>query len=201
MSLRKLLLSILLGAILILQSVSLGFSIIEPARAHISVHALHVAFALYLLVIAGRAVNKTYSAHQRAIIHLSALTWVAAMFLGTTAILPSTPFPMAPAPSSLFWSAPAAVKEGAPLGLWYAVLVLYSAAFVVVVTTRRGPKLHFPSEAIYAEKTLMQITSKYEDNVDEITGVCSLSACDLRLEFRLGETTVGHPVSYHDGQW
>ena len=182
MSLRKLFLSILLGAILILQSVSLGFSIVESARIHIAVYALHTAFALYLLVIAGSSVSKTYGTHVRAIIHLSVLTWIAVMLLGTTAILPSTPFPLAPAPSTLFWSASAAGNQGAALGIWYAVLALYVVALVVVVTTPRGPKLHFPSEAIYANKTLMQITSKYEDNVDAITGVFCFSSPKLRSE-------------------
>ncbi|PIL23137.1 ATP-binding cassette transporter [Ganoderma sinense ZZ0214-1] len=168
MALRKLVLSFLIGAILVLQSVSLGFAIIASVGGDIPVCALHTAFALYLLIMAGSAVNKTYSAHERAVIHLSALTWFAATLLGTTAILPSTPFPLvpAPAPSSLG----AAGKEGAPLGLWYAVLGLYCAALVLVITTPRGPKLHFPSEAIYADRTLMQITSKYEDNVDGVTG-------------------------------
>ena len=177
MTLRKLLLSLLLGAILALQSVSLGLSITDAVRTDIAVYALHTAFALYLLVLAGRSVNAAYGAHERAVVHLSALTWLAVMLLGTTAILPSTPFPLAP--SSLVRSAievGAGVKGGAPLGVWYAVLGLYVGAFVLVVTTPRGPKLHFPSEAIYADKTLMQITSKYEDNVDGITGVCSLSS-------------------------
>ena len=160
MTLRKLLLSLLLGTILALQSVSLGFSTIDSVRADIAVYALHTAFALYLVVLAGRAVNATYGAHERAVVHLSALTWLAVMLLGTTAILPSTPFPLAP--SSLVRSVMVGgVKGGAPLGLWYAVLGLYVGAFVLVVTTPRGPKLHFPSEAIYADKTLMQITSKY----------------------------------------
>ena len=78
----------------------------------------------------------------------------------------------APAPSPLM---AATEREGAPLGLWYAVLGLYCAALFLAITMPRGPKLHFPSEVIYSEKTLLQTTSKYEDNVDGMTGACDVS--------------------------
>ncbi|TBU28095.1 multidrug resistance-associated ABC transporter [Dichomitus squalens] len=175
MRLRKILLSLLLGAVLAIQAISLGWSITESDSVDIMVYSLHTAFALYALILASRSVNQTYSAHATAIVHLSALTFTAFVFLAITAIIPSSPFPFSgiPAPSSLMWGS-AWVKDGAPLGLWYATLALYFAAAAVAVTTPRGPKLHFPSERMYSAKTLMQTTSRYEDNVDEITGASVL---------------------------
>lgn len=162
MRLRKLTVSILLAAVVVIQSICLGWSIAEDDKLNITVYSLHVAFALYALVLSGTSINQTYSAHSNSIVHLCILTFVATFLLGTTAILPSTPFPGTGA--SLLSLA------GAPLALWYAVLVLYAVCLFIVITTPRGPRLHFPSEHIYSEKTLMQITSKYEDNVCGITG-------------------------------
>ena len=69
---RKLLLSILLAAIVIVQGVSLGWAAIEDERANIAVHSLHVAFALYTLIVAGRSVGQVDSAHAVSMVHLSA---------------------------------------------------------------------------------------------------------------------------------
>ena len=116
MRLRKILLSLLLATILVLQSISLGWSIASSASVPTAVSALHTAFALYALVLALRAVNHTYAAHATAIIHLSALTFTAATLLFVTAILPSSPFPLSgvPSPSSLIWGSLAAtgVQDG-----------------------------------------------------------------------------------------
>ncbi|PSR83532.1 hypothetical protein PHLCEN_2v5686 [Hermanssonia centrifuga] len=54
--------------------------------------------------------------------------------------------------------------------LWYTSLVLYLFACILIVTTPRGPPLHFPPERIYSEKTVMAITSRRKDNVSSITG-------------------------------
>ncbi|RPD54947.1 multidrug resistance-associated ABC transporter [Lentinus tigrinus ALCF2SS1-7] len=162
MRLRKLTVSILLAAILVIQSVCLGWAITEDDRLNIAVYSLHIAFALYTLVLSALSINQTYSAHSQSIIHLCGLTFVATFLLGTTAILPSTPFPGTG--TSILSIA------GAPLTLWYTAVAMYAVCFLIVVTCPRGPCLHFPSESIYSEKTLMQITSKYEDNVCGITG-------------------------------
>ncbi|KAI0760574.1 multidrug resistance-associated ABC transporter [Fomes fomentarius] len=154
--------AVVFTAILVIQSISLGWSIIEDDRPSITVYSLHVAFALYALVISALTLNQTYSKHSRSIIHIFVLSLAATAFLGTTAILPSKPFsgPMV----SVF------EESGAPLVLWYTVLALYAMNLVISVTTPRGPRLHLPSEQIYSDKTLMQVTSKYDDNVCGITG-------------------------------
>ncbi len=162
MRLRKLTVTSLLATILIIQTICLGWSITEDDRHNTAVYSLHVAFALYTLVLSGLSINQTYAAHTKSIIHLCVLTSAATILLGTTAILPSTPFP-GTGTSILSIS-------GAPSALWYTVIALYAVCLCIVVTTPRGPRLHFPTENIYSEKTLMQITSKYEDNVCGITG-------------------------------
>ncbi|TFK92526.1 multidrug resistance-associated ABC transporter [Polyporus arcularius HHB13444] len=162
MRLRKLTVTSLLATILIIQTICLGWSITEDDRHNIAVYSLHVAFALYTLVLSGLSINQTYAAHTKSIIHLCVLTFAATILLGTTAILPSTPFP-GTGTSILSIS-------GAPSALWYTVIALYAVCLCIVVTTPRGPRLHFPTENIYSEKTLMQITSKYDDNVCGITG-------------------------------
>ena len=197
MCLRKSILSLLLGAILVLQAISLGFSITSPSRTtygDIAAYTLHIVFALYTLALSFRAVRATYAAHAMVVVHLSALTVFAALLLFVTAILPSTPFPLpkeVEENTPLFSSSTSVwgdtdVQEGAACALWYAVLALYVTATGVAVTTPRGPKLHFPSERVYSDKTLMQVTSRYEDNVDEITGACVYLLARLELYLSLG---------------
>ena len=155
--------AILAIAILAIQTVSLGWSIIEEDDLNILVYSLHAVFALYTVVIALRAVNKTYSHHAYSIIHLSALTFLATVLLTATAILPSKPMPII----SVFRS------SSVPLALWYTVYALYAVSMAIAVTTPRGPPLHFPADKIYSQKTVMQITSNYEDNVCGVTGTLS----------------------------
>ncbi|CDO71111.1 hypothetical protein BN946_scf184844.g115 [Trametes cinnabarina] len=168
MRLRKIVMTALLAAVLAIEAVSLGWSIIDEDNLNITVYVLKLAFALYTLIIAVRAVNQTDSRHSHAIIHLSALTFLATVLLTTTAILPSKPLPVI-----------SILRYGtAPLALWYAVYALYAICMAIAVTTPRGPPLHFPSERIYSEKTLMQVTSHYDDNV---CGVTNASVLDYLL--------------------
>ncbi|KAI0631355.1 hypothetical protein C8Q77DRAFT_202931 [Trametes polyzona] len=168
MRLRKLAVTAILAIILAIQAVSLGWSIAEDDRTNIAVYSLHVAFALYTLVLAARAINQTYSQHSSSIIHLSALTFFATVLLTITALLPSEPLPVV----SVFQS------SVTPLALWYTVYALYAICMAIIVTTPRGPPLHFPSSKIYSDKTLMQVTSNYEDNV---CGMPSVSVLDYLL--------------------
>lgn len=166
---RKIVLSVVLAAILAIQSVSLGWSIAEIDRKSIAVYALHVAFALYSLVVAVRSVKQEYSLHAQSVVHLSVLTTVAVSFSGVTTILPSSPIPV---------TRLAAASSVVPLALWYVVFALYVVAWAIAITTPRGPRLHYPSDRIYSQKTLMQVTSKYEDNVSGVTGA---SVLDIML--------------------
>ncbi|KAI0676238.1 multidrug resistance-associated ABC transporter [Trametes maxima] len=168
MRLRKLIIAGLLAAVVAIQAVSLGWAITEDGRLGVTVYSLHIAFALYTLAVAVRAVSHTYSHHAHSVIHLSILTFCATALLTATAILPSEPLPVV-----------AGVRaSGVPLALWYTVYALYATSMAIAVTVPRGPPLHFPSEKIYSDKTLMQVTSRYEDNV---CGVTSASVLDYLL--------------------
>ncbi|OBZ67977.1 ATP-dependent bile acid permease [Grifola frondosa] len=160
MRLRKLIISLLLVVIISIQSVSLGWFAIEVDRTNLIVHLLFLGFTFYVLAVAVRSVNQQYATHEVSIIHLSVLTFLSSGLLFSTAILPSSALPV------VSFNEPSMT----PLALWHATLVLYSVCLVIAVTTPRGPPLHFPSDEIYSEKTLMNTTSIYEDNVCGITG-------------------------------
>ena len=160
----------LLLAILAVETVSLAWSAVEGDRAGVALYSIRVALALYLSLVSAFSVKKEYSPHWRSVVHISALTFLASLLLGTLAILPSRPMPVSSTtiePSSVV-----------PNGLFYAVTLLYIVACAVAVTIPRAPPLHFPSERIYSEKTLMAVTSKYEDNV---CGSVSASVWDTLL--------------------
>lgn len=169
MRLWKLGMSVLLGVVLAIQAVGLGWSIAEDDRQNIAVYALQIAYALYTLILSVRAVNQTHSKHAHSIIHLSALNFFATVLLGITAILPAKPLPVISVTS----------ESTAPWGLWYAVSALYAVCTAIAATTPRGPPLHFPSSKIYSDKTLMQITSTYEDNVCGITSSYQIHSIHL----------------------
>ncbi|EMD35635.1 hypothetical protein CERSUDRAFT_85574 [Gelatoporia subvermispora B] len=160
MRVRKLTISVLLAAIAAIQSVGLGWSILDDHGANTIAYALLTAYTLYTLVIAVCSIPLRDSAHATAVVNLFTLVFLASAFLITTAILPSTPFPIA----QLYKS------SSVPNSLSYAALVLYVVALAIAISTPRGPKLHFPAECIYSGKTLSQATSKYEDNVCGVTG-------------------------------
>ncbi|TCD67258.1 hypothetical protein EIP91_000335 [Steccherinum ochraceum] len=162
--LRKIGLSIIFGLTLASQAVLLGHAIVDQDNIKIVTQSLHVAFAFYLLSITVLAVNKEYAAHATTVIHLAALTFVASMCLGALALLPSDPIPVTQAILSL------PISVSIPRALWLVTVALYVLATFTAFTIRRGPALHFPSERIYSEKTLMKLTSRYEDNVCGVTG-------------------------------
>jgi len=160
MRLRKLFLTFLLAAILMVQCICLGWAAIEGERTNIGVHTLHIVFALYALVAAARSVGQQDNEHAVSMIHLSALTFVASAFLFTTSILPSTEL----VDISLY------VPSTVPLVLFYATLALYVASLVLAASTPCGPPLHFPPEQIYSDKVTAKMTNTSEDNVCGITG-------------------------------
>ncbi|KAI0720942.1 ATP-binding cassette transporter [Cerioporus squamosus] len=166
---RKLALSFLLAVVLAVECIRLGQSVAQRTRLSVAVYGLHVAFALYTVLLSVYAISRTGSEHAHAITHLSALTALATALCTLIAILPSTPLP---ATSSFF------ISDAVYAHLWYVAYALYAAALGVASTTPRGPKLHFPPEEIYSDKGSMRITSKNEDNV---SGIASDSVLDLIL--------------------
>ncbi|THH26392.1 hypothetical protein EUX98_g7797 [Antrodiella citrinella] len=174
MRLWKLALVALFATILALQAVSLGFAVMEEDNIWIATQSLYAVFALYLLGITASALNKEYSPHSLTIIHICALLFLATSCLGTLALFPANPIPVTTKVFSLLTASAAIV----PQICWLASVALYLVATVVAFTIPRGPALHFDSNDIYAEKTLMQLSSRYEDNVCGITGA---SVWDLFL--------------------
>ncbi|KAG5650246.1 hypothetical protein H0H81_000167 [Sphagnurus paluster] len=157
---RKIVMTLLLTAILVVDAILLGWSVVNEGSSQISIHATRVGFALYLVALAARSIRiSTIQGHSEHISHLTVLTTLAFLLLGATAILPETP----PVAASL------------PLGtalsnLWRVEFGLYTISFLLYFTTRHGPRLHFPAERIYSEKTIQAATNHEEENVTGVIG-------------------------------
>ncbi|KIJ58252.1 hypothetical protein HYDPIDRAFT_44556 [Hydnomerulius pinastri MD-312] len=165
----KIFTSTLLAAVLVIQSISLGWTIAADEGDSILLYALHAGYALYLTLLAVRSVyQNTIEPHSESMIHLAVLTVVPTVLLFTTAILPSS----ASVTVSLLQDIPAL------RGLWYAVLALYAVATVIVFTMPSGPSMHFPPENIYSEKTMKAATNLDQENV---CGVVGASVWDFLL--------------------
>ncbi|KAG6333895.1 hypothetical protein ID866_5197 [Astraeus odoratus] len=153
---------LLLSFIVVLQSVSLGWTFVVDDEGYSKyVCALHVAYALYATVLSGRAVyHNTVDLHSMFLIHLATLTFVPTILLFTAAILPSS----GPISTTLVQNVPFL------LWLYYGVLVLYFIATCIVFTVPTGPPLHFPPENIYSEKTVGRATNPDQNNVCGVVG-------------------------------
>jgi len=162
--LRGAILVIAFVVIVAIQAISLGYVVYFPSSTTTATYLLHLLFAIYLLVLAVQSVGKnTVYSHTRNIIHLSALTTLAFVLLGSAALLPLDRTSV---------SAPA--EDSQPFLLkvaWYVVLGLYTLSTVVAITTPLGPALHFPISRIYSEKTVTAVTNHAVDNVSGVTGL------------------------------
>jgi len=161
------LLVIAFAVIVSLQTVSLGYSISFSSPTIIATHLLHVLFSVYLSVLAAQSIGKsTIHSHTRRTIHLSALTALAFVLLGFTALFPSNRVSTSILADS---SQPRFMQV-----VRYVVLGLYASSTFIAVTTPLGPALHFPVSRIYSEKTVAAITNQATDNVCGVTGSCFL---------------------------
>lgn len=152
---RKLFVCVLLT----LLSINEGACLLLSGEMTIS--TLHVCFALYLLTVALLAVRReTAEKHAESIWHLTSLTFFAVGLLSFNAMLPK--------------DSPVIIAVGKTTAvLWYlqfTALSLYVATFLTVLTTARGPRLHYPPSSIYSEKTAQAITNTDENNVAGISG-------------------------------
>lgn len=155
MRVRKVLLSIIFCVLAVVQSVALGWSLVlnESWRDIVQGFTM-TAFAFYMLALSLWSVSLCeVPSHWRVTIHLAILTTTATVLLCSSAILPSN-----------------APLEDPQKTLWYLTLALVFVAFWISTRTKRGPKLHYPSSAIYSEKILAGTTTIVEDNVCGITG-------------------------------
>ncbi|KAK7044499.1 multidrug resistance-associated ABC transporter protein [Favolaschia claudopus] len=160
---RKLFICVLFAAIVGLQAATAALSIIaREDEASLITSALHLGFAVYLFIVAAFAVNRTAQAHSESIWHLATLTFLPALCLSFTAVLPS--------------DAVIASVDQVVMRLWYGVMAIYIVVTVAVWTTPLGPALHYPPEAIYSPSTVKKITNTDMENV---TGVVGASPWDV----------------------
>ena len=163
MRLRKLLLALILSTALGLETICLGWSAANSFKRSLSIYSLRLVFSLYVSTLAIRSINQNnIGIHKASVLHLTVLTFTASSLLFSIAILPSG------VPSVVSASETDTFPELRPL--WYTSLALYSLACVVLFTTRLGPRLHYPPELIYSEKTMSATTNLDEENVCGITG-------------------------------
>lgn len=161
---RKIVLSLFLAFAVVFSTVSLGWSIANNDSADIQIYSLHLSFSIYIFLVSARSVVQvTTDNHSDSIIHLTALSTVAFLLLGSAAILPDSLPPVAVSIDD----------EPVLLSLWYALLAIYTLACILAYSTPLGPPLHYPPSNIYSEKTVKSITNMDEQNVCGSTGTVS----------------------------
>lgn len=150
-----------------IQAVCIGWAAITIDSPNLAAPIMNILFALYVLVLAVRSLNQNNTnGHFESIVHISTLLFFASLLLGAIGIMPSDATVILLEENSI------------PISLWYTVLFLYLAAFLVAINVPRGPPLHFSPSNIYLEKTVEAITNKNEDNV---CGTVSASIWDIFL--------------------
>ncbi len=160
---RKIILSFLFAAILILKTICFGWAIVEDEPSNVASYAIHVFFSLYVLVVAIRSVNQDAPGpHSESVLHLTTLTTLATLFLGISILLPTNSPPVATSvdPSEVFtWT-------------WVFIFFIYTITCLLSFTTPRGPPLHYEPKDIYSTKEASARTNKDDVNVTGVTGKC-----------------------------
>ncbi|EEB97094.1 hypothetical protein MPER_03650, partial [Moniliophthora perniciosa FA553] len=90
---RKAVLCLLATAILILQAVRLGLTIEDGQTGQkvLATNALYLYYSVFLLVVSVRSLkHTTVESHTESILHITALTTLPSLLLGTCTILPNT---------------------------------------------------------------------------------------------------------------
>ncbi|KAK0203733.1 multidrug resistance-associated ABC transporter [Desarmillaria ectypa] len=158
---RKIVLSFLFAAILILETICFGWAIVEEEPSNVASYAIHIFLSLYVLAIAIRSVNQDAPGlHSESILHLTTLTTLATIFLGISILLPTNPPPVATSvdSSEIF------------TGMWVLVFIIYTITCLLSFTTPQGPPLHYEPKDIYSTKEASMRTNKDEVNVTGVTG-------------------------------
>lgn len=189
---RKVYISLLFTVITVVDAISLGWSLANDETEEAVVHALNLAFSIYVLALTVHSVNQNIASdHSNFVLHLTTLTTLAMAFLGFTAILPTTS-PTVPAVTSTGLQA-----------LWLVKLSLYMVICIVAFTMPQGPRLRFPPENIYSEKTILGITTTEEENVCGVSGKFWLTGMPFSVDhfissrFPLGCSTF---LIYHESR-
>jgi hypothetical protein len=159
----KLLLASLLSLVLILEAISLGFTFTTASASSITTSLLRVLFYVYTLVLTARSVTQqNVEEHAQSVLHLGALTFLAALLEFSTGILPTSP---PPTMRFLFFVTSTPVPK-----LWYTSIALTVVIWFLSFSIPTGPNLHFPPSSIYAPKTVSASTHHTEHNVSGVTG-------------------------------
>ena len=156
---RKALLSLFLAHGVVISMLSLGWSIANSNYDDMKIYSLHLFFAGYVFFITARSVLEvTTDDHSASILHLTALLTVAFLLLGLSVILPRPGVAVSSNDEFVF------------LGMWYALLGIYTLGCILAYSTPLGPPLHYPPSDIYSEKTINSIANVDELNVCGTTG-------------------------------
>jgi len=162
MRLRKLILTIILAFALVLNTVSLGYSLASSQLSTIITYGLKTTFFVYLFLLSARSIKQSTSKlHADSIQHISSLLCLSTFLLFCTAI-----FPDRPAQASQ-------PKNKALDGVWYSILVLDIFAWILAFDIPQGPSLHYPCSLIYSEKIIEKTTNKECGNVCGVVGLYS----------------------------
>ncbi|KAF9239800.1 multidrug resistance-associated ABC transporter [Melanogaster broomeanus] len=146
MRLWKQILALSLSALLVVESVSLGWHALNLGGEVLVQHTLRTISALYLVGLALRALGQsTADKHAESLVHIASLSLVGTTLLVVSVMVPST----ASFTRTIFTRTPSALPT--------------------------GPHLHFPSELIYSQKTVESTTNFRLDNVSQETGASIIS--------------------------
>ncbi|KAJ7589555.1 multidrug resistance-associated ABC transporter [Mycena floridula] len=130
---RKRIICLILGAICLLNTIGLGWSVIDGDTASVTSYSALVLFSLYVFALAARAVGQNSTDfHGESITHLFCLISAAALSFAVSTILPADPEPNS--------------------GLSISTTILLIVADLIICTTPFGPAMHYPPDAIYSEK-------------------------------------------------
>ena len=161
---RKFFVSVLLAAILVIDAVLLWSSGVHDKAKELGTYLLHIGFDLYTLGLALHSVHQDTSLHSKTVLHLTTLTTLASVLLGSIAIVPDS--------SSI--TIPASETMSILQRLFHARLGLYITLCAVTLTTRLGPPLWYSLDRIYTEKTRLAGTISAGENVSGSVGMSIL---------------------------
>ena len=161
---RKLNLIAISAVLVAVDTTAFGYSLASRGSEESLSFFLRILFDVYIVILTALTIQDVEVRHHWVtIVHLSALSALAFMLSFVASILPET--------DDIQVSLVEDSEDSRLLvGLWYTDLILALLFMTVSSTTPRGPRLHFPSEEIYAEKTLETSTTHAYDNVCGISG-------------------------------
>lgn len=141
-----------------------GYSLASGVSEEALSFLLRLLFDVYLVVLTTLTIQDVEIPHHWVtVVHLASLSVAVFALSFVSSILPET--------DDIQLSSVEDSQDSRLLvGLWYTNLLLTFLAVTVSSTIPRGPKLHFPSEAIYSVKTLETSTTHAHDNVCGIAG-------------------------------